>query len=71
MSQGEDGVELPRTTTTGDDDEDFRHAGDGAVDRASDSLHHTEDAHLVANTQGTVAAWKMRWRRSRDRDERI
>lgn len=67
MSQGDGGAEIPRTTTTGDDEKDLRRAGDGAIDRASDSLHHTEDAHLVANTQGTVAAWKMRWRRRRER----
>jgi hypothetical protein len=61
------GSEIPRTTTTGDDARDFRHAGDGALDRASDSLHHTEDDLLFANTQGIVAAWKARWRRRRDR----
>jgi len=67
MSQGEDGREIPRTTTTGDEAKDLRRNGDGAIDQASDSLHHTEDAHLVANTQGTVAAWRMRWRRRRER----
>jgi len=64
MSEGEEpDVEVPRTTTTGDEEKDFRHAGDGALDRSSDKLHHPEDDRLVANTQGIVAAWKARWRR--------
>ena len=62
-------VQLPRTTTTGDEAQDFRRAGDGALDRASDSLHHAEDDLLIANTQGIVAAWKARWR-GRGRDGR-
>lgn len=62
--------QLPRTTTTGDDGEDFRRAGDGALDHASDSLHHTEDDILFANTRGMVAAWKVRLRGRRDRDDR-
>lgn len=63
MSRREEpGVELPRTTTTGDEEQDFRRAGDGALDRASDSLHHTEDDHLIAHSQGIVAAWRSRLR---------
>ena len=63
-------VELPRTTTTGDDARDVRRAGDGAVDRASDHLHHAEDDVLLADSRGVVAAWKLRWRRRWHRDER-
>lgn len=70
MSRGEKTeVQLPRTTTTGDEAQDFRRAGDGALDRASDSLHHAEDDLLMAHTQGIVAAWKARWR-GRGRGER-
>ena len=62
MSGREPGVEPPRTTTTGDEEQDFRQAGDGAIDRASDNLHHAEDDRLIAHTQGIVAAWKSRLR---------
>lgn len=58
-------VELPRTTTTGDEIRDFRQAGDGATDDASDSLHHAEDDRLFADSQGIVAAWKARVRAGR------
>lgn len=61
----EPGLELPRTTTTGDENRDVRQAGDGAIDDASDSLHHTEDDRLFADHLGIVAAWKARWRGGR------
>jgi len=64
----EPGVEVPRTTTTGDEEKGFRHAGDSALDRSSDTLHHPEDDGLAANTQGIVAAWKARWRRRPSRN---
>jgi hypothetical protein len=70
MRNGESDNRLPRTTTTGDDARDFRHAGDGADDRAADSLHHTEDDLLCAHAQGILAAWKARLRRRRGSIER-
>jgi hypothetical protein len=68
--QQEPGVDLPRTTTTGDESQDLRHAGDGAIDDASDSLHHAEDDRLFADSYGIVAAWKARLRGGRDRTAR-
>ena len=66
----ETGIELPRTTTTGDDRQDIRQAGDGATDDASDSLHHAEDDRLFAHHHGIVAAWKARLRGGRRQAER-
>jgi len=67
---GESDNGLPRTTTTGDEAVDFRQAGDGADDRSSDSVHHTEDAVRLADTRGYVAGWKARLRRRRGSGER-
>lgn len=64
------GVELPHTTTTGDEVRDFRQAGDGAIDDASDSLHHAEDERLYADSHGIVAAWKARLRAGRRQAQR-
>ena len=66
----EPGGELPRTTTTGDERRDVRRAGDGAIDDASDSLHHAEDDRLFADSYGLVAAWKARLRGGRGRADR-
>jgi len=66
----EPGVQLPRTTTTGDEGQDVRHAGDGAIDDASDSLHHAEDERLFSDSHGIVASWKARWRAGRRQAQR-
>lgn len=58
---------LPRTTTTGDSEQDFRGAGKGAIEDPAASVHHAEDDVLFANTKGFTAAWKARLRRRRAR----
>ena len=52
--------ELPRTTTTGDPEQDLRRKHAGATDVRGDALHHAEDDALVPHSLGVMEAWRHR-----------